>query len=200
MFKFHGESFIIKYVYHTNNLQNLTCNWPPIKLLFVQTFPWFSCSCFPLPLQPLLVLTNLICIPSNSTYSLCLSEMESAPRNVQVRPLSSSTMVITWEPPETPNGQVTVSTWHQVRILNNKPYTDRGIQRERGVKHSFPRLLGARPRVDTLSMGTAEGSWLENGQMTFVGKGQEAEGRRQAREAVETFKCKCANEIKATQP
>lgn len=35
--------------------------------------------------------------------------MESAPRNVQVRPLSSSMMVITWEPPETPNGQVTVS-------------------------------------------------------------------------------------------
>lgn len=37
--------------------------------------------------------------------------MESAPKNVQVRPLSSSTMVITWEPPETPNGQVTVSTF-----------------------------------------------------------------------------------------
>lgn len=37
------------------------------------------------------------------------AEMESAPRNVQVRTLSSSTMVITWEPPETPNGQVTVS-------------------------------------------------------------------------------------------
>ncbi|XP_067620712.1 tyrosine-protein phosphatase Lar isoform X4 [Eurosta solidaginis] len=35
------------------------------------------------------------------------AKMESAPRNVQVRPLSSSTMVITWEPPETPNGQVT---------------------------------------------------------------------------------------------
>ncbi|XP_059221333.1 tyrosine-protein phosphatase Lar isoform X5 [Stomoxys calcitrans] len=35
------------------------------------------------------------------------TKMESAPRNVQVRPLSSSTMVITWEPPETPNGQVT---------------------------------------------------------------------------------------------
>lgn len=34
--------------------------------------------------------------------------MDSAPKNVQVRPLSSSTMVITWEPPETPNGQVTV--------------------------------------------------------------------------------------------
>jgi len=48
------------------------------------------------------------------------AEMESAPRNVQVRTLSSSTMVITWEPPETPNGQVTVSTWHQVRILNDK--------------------------------------------------------------------------------
>ncbi|KAM7354360.1 tyrosine-protein phosphatase Lar isoform 4-T8 [Cochliomyia hominivorax] len=35
------------------------------------------------------------------------TKMESAPRNVQVRPLSSSTMVITWEPPETPNGQLT---------------------------------------------------------------------------------------------
>ncbi|XP_055547044.1 tyrosine-protein phosphatase Lar isoform X2 [Wyeomyia smithii] len=35
------------------------------------------------------------------------TEMESAPRSIQVRPLSSSTMVITWEPPETPNGQVT---------------------------------------------------------------------------------------------
>uniref|UniRef100_A0A182NNQ3 Fibronectin type-III domain-containing protein n=1 Tax=Anopheles dirus TaxID=7168 RepID=A0A182NNQ3_9DIPT len=33
--------------------------------------------------------------------------MESAPRNVEVKPLSSSTMLITWEPPETPNGQVT---------------------------------------------------------------------------------------------
>lgn len=38
--------------------------------------------------------------------------MDSAPKNVQVRPLSSSTMVITWEPPETPNGQVTVSCFH----------------------------------------------------------------------------------------
>ncbi|XP_035795176.1 tyrosine-protein phosphatase Lar-like isoform X5 [Anopheles albimanus] len=35
------------------------------------------------------------------------TEMESAPRNIEVKPLSSSTMLITWEPPETPNGQVT---------------------------------------------------------------------------------------------
>lgn len=42
-------------------------------------------------------------------FVLSFAEMESAPRNVQVRPLSSSTMVITWEPPETPNGQLTVS-------------------------------------------------------------------------------------------
>lgn len=35
-------------------------------------------------------------------------EPGSAPRNVQVRPLSSSTMVIQWDEPETPNGQVTV--------------------------------------------------------------------------------------------
>lgn len=57
------------------------------------------------------------------SFCISVSEMESAPRNVQVRPLSSSTMIITWEPPETPNGQVTVSTWHQVRILNNNPCT-----------------------------------------------------------------------------
>ncbi|XP_017858851.1 PREDICTED: tyrosine-protein phosphatase Lar isoform X5 [Drosophila arizonae] len=42
-----------------------------------------------------------------SDFSFGGTKMESAPRNVQVRPLSSSTMVITWEPPETPNGQVT---------------------------------------------------------------------------------------------
>lgn len=35
-------------------------------------------------------------------------EPGSAPRKVQVRPLSSSTMVIQWDEPETPNGQVTV--------------------------------------------------------------------------------------------
>lgn len=42
--------------------------------------------------------------------------MESAPRNVQVRPLSSSMMMITWEPPETPNGQVTVSIQNSITI------------------------------------------------------------------------------------
>lgn len=35
------------------------------------------------------------------------TEPGTAPRNVQVRPLSSSTMVIQWDEPETPNGQVT---------------------------------------------------------------------------------------------
>ncbi|XP_037883994.1 tyrosine-protein phosphatase Lar isoform X4 [Glossina fuscipes] len=45
------------------------------------------------------------CTTGDFTYGG--AKMESAPRNVQVRPLSSSTMVITWEPPETPNGQVT---------------------------------------------------------------------------------------------
>jgi len=40
---------------------------------------------------------------------LLLTEPGTAPRNVQVRPLSSSTMVIQWDEPETPNGQVTVS-------------------------------------------------------------------------------------------
>lgn len=40
--------------------------------------------------------------------------MESAPKNVQVRPLSSSMMMITWEPPETPNGQVTVRIFMEI--------------------------------------------------------------------------------------
>ncbi|XP_041986316.1 tyrosine-protein phosphatase Lar isoform X3 [Aricia agestis] len=35
------------------------------------------------------------------------TEPGSAPKNVQVRPLSSSTMVIQWDDPDTPNGQVT---------------------------------------------------------------------------------------------
>lgn len=33
----------------------------------------------------------------------------TAPRKVEARPLSSSTVVIQWAEPETPNGQVTVS-------------------------------------------------------------------------------------------
>jgi hypothetical protein len=41
-----------------------------------------------------------------------LTEPGTAPRNVQVRPLSSSTMVIQWDEPETPNGQVTVRCMH----------------------------------------------------------------------------------------
>lgn len=38
-----------------------------------------------------------------------LLEPGTAPRKVVARPLSSSTMVIQWDEPETPNGQVTVS-------------------------------------------------------------------------------------------
>lgn len=42
-------------------------------------------------------------------HSVFVSAPGTAPRNVQVRPLSSSTMVIQWDEPESPNGQVTVS-------------------------------------------------------------------------------------------
>nr|XP_022917798.1 tyrosine-protein phosphatase Lar isoform X3 [Onthophagus taurus] len=57
----------------------------------------------------------------------------TAPRNVQVRPLSSSTMVIQWDEPETPNGQVTgykvyyteepnllISQWKTQTVDNNR--------------------------------------------------------------------------------
>jgi hypothetical protein len=53
-----------------------------------------------------------------------LTEPGTAPRNVQVRPLSSSTMVIQWDEPETPNGQVTVrctSDSHFTFILSFHP-------------------------------------------------------------------------------
>ena len=43
-----------------------------------------------------------------NTLSYLTQEPGSAPRNVQARPLSSSTVVIQWDPPKEPNGQVTV--------------------------------------------------------------------------------------------
>lgn len=45
----------------------------------------------------------------NQFVSSRFSEPGSAPRRVQVRPLSSTTALIQWDEPETPNGQVTVS-------------------------------------------------------------------------------------------
>ncbi|VVC24817.1 Hypothetical protein CINCED_3A017850 [Cinara cedri] len=61
------------------------------------------------------------------------SEPGSAPRNIQVRLLSSSTMVIQWEEPETPNGQVIrykvyytttpdqqYSSWNTMVVDNNQ--------------------------------------------------------------------------------
>lgn len=40
-------------------------------------------------------------------YFFDLTEIGSYPRNVQARPLSSTTIVVQWEAPEEPNGQVT---------------------------------------------------------------------------------------------
>ncbi|KAL0270992.1 UNVERIFIED_CONTAM: hypothetical protein PYX00_008241 [Menopon gallinae] len=61
------------------------------------------------------------------------TEPGSAPRNVQVRPLSSSTMVIQWDEPELANGQVTgykvyyttnpqlpMTSWESVMVDNNQ--------------------------------------------------------------------------------
>ncbi|UXI17727.1 RING finger protein 11 [Sarcoptes scabiei] len=42
--------------------------------------------------------------------------MGSYPRNVQARPLSSTTIVVQWEPPEEPNGQVTA---YRIYYTNN---------------------------------------------------------------------------------
>ncbi|BET03182.1 phosphatase [Nesidiocoris tenuis] len=50
-----------------------------------------------------------IVVPTGETADSPLEGAKpgTAPRNVQVRPLSSSTMVIQWDEPETPNGQIT---------------------------------------------------------------------------------------------
>ena len=45
------------------------------------------------------------------------AELSSAPRDVQVRPLSSSTMVIQWNEPEAKNGPVTVSKYLKTCIV-----------------------------------------------------------------------------------
>ncbi|XP_063235458.1 tyrosine-protein phosphatase Lar isoform X2 [Bacillus rossius redtenbacheri] len=73
--------------------------------------------------------------PPSSPVIVTTGETEpgTAPRNVQVRPLSSSTMVIQWEEPETPNGQVTgykvyyttsptlpMASWESQMVDNNQ--------------------------------------------------------------------------------
>lgn len=56
----------------------------------------------------------------HSFFCLSFAEPGSAPRNIQVRLLSSSTMVIQWEEPETPNGQVIVSA-RQTSTTSTRP-------------------------------------------------------------------------------
>ena len=57
--------------------------------------------------------------PAFNNFVIFFTEPGTAPRNVQVRPLSSSTMVIQWDEPETPNGQVTVSLGSQLNLRFN---------------------------------------------------------------------------------
>ncbi|XP_066151280.1 tyrosine-protein phosphatase Lar isoform X3 [Euwallacea fornicatus] len=54
------------------------------------------------PSAPAIVTTG-----ETADFSFGGAKPGTAPRSVQVRPLSSSTMVIQWDEPETPNGQVT---------------------------------------------------------------------------------------------
>ena len=48
----------------------------------------------------------------------------SAPRNVQVRPLSSSTMVIQWDEPQEQNGLVTGYKVRGVTVLKKVKYIE----------------------------------------------------------------------------
>lgn len=62
--------------------------------------------------------------PYNNAKNRLISFLEpgTAPRKVQVRPLSSSTMVIQWDEPETPNGQVTVGVFSE--IISHRDFPD----------------------------------------------------------------------------
>ncbi|XP_069195928.1 tyrosine-protein phosphatase Lar isoform X6 [Procambarus clarkii] len=68
-----------------------------------------------------------------SEPAIVTTEPGSSPRNVHVRPLSSSTMVIQWDEPETPNGQITgyklyyttnpslpIQSWKSQPVQDNK--------------------------------------------------------------------------------
>ncbi|XP_051170943.1 tyrosine-protein phosphatase Lar isoform X3 [Leptopilina boulardi] len=80
------------------------------------------------PSDPVIVTTGET---TDSTYGG--AKPGTAPRKVQVRPLSSSTMVIQWDEPETPNGQVTgykvyyttdpnqpMASWQSQMVDNNQ--------------------------------------------------------------------------------
>ncbi|XP_023311558.1 tyrosine-protein phosphatase Lar-like [Anoplophora glabripennis] len=68
----------------------------------------------------------------DNTIKICIDYLGSAPRNVQVRPLSSSTLVINWDEPETSNGYVLtykvyyttnselpITQWESKMVANN---------------------------------------------------------------------------------
>ncbi|XP_066985469.1 tyrosine-protein phosphatase Lar isoform X3 [Macrobrachium rosenbergii] len=78
------------------------------------------------PSEPVLVTTG-------ETVNGANTKPGSAPRNVHVRPLSSSTMVIQWDEPEVPNGQITgyklyyttnpslpIQSWKSQHVQDNK--------------------------------------------------------------------------------
>lgn len=67
-------------------------------------------------------------LPDNAKNRLIsFLEPGTAPRKVQVRPLSSSTMVIQWDEPETPNGQVTVGAFFRNNLSPRFPLDFRNV-------------------------------------------------------------------------
>ncbi|CAG2054332.1 unnamed protein product, partial [Timema podura] len=98
----------------------------PIPNIEIQMqFPLFGNKCGKLPKVHRFTLTE--------SSSVGGAKPGTAPRNVQVRPLSSSTMVIQWDEPETPNGQVTgykvyyttnpslpMASWESQMVDNNQ--------------------------------------------------------------------------------
>ncbi|KAF8786936.1 Receptor-type tyrosine-protein phosphatase like protein [Argiope bruennichi] len=77
--------------------------------------------------------TPVVATTGETVESFGGSKPGSAPRNVQARPLSSSTVVIQWDPPKEPNGQVTgykvyyttrpnlpTSAWNTQPVDNNQ--------------------------------------------------------------------------------
>ena len=77
----------------------------------------------------------------------------SSPRNVQVRPLSSSTMVIQWDEPEEQNGVVTgYKVSSVIRFKGEKMSNNKGWAKS--IMFSFPHILSLMPYICKLLVST----------------------------------------------
>ena len=86
----------------------------------------------------------------------------SAPRNVQVRPLSSSTMVIQWDEPEEQNGVV---TGYKVNILGPMPSNNFGPMPSNDYSLHYQVYYTTKPQM---SLSQWESQFVDNNKLTTI--------------------------------